>query len=560
MKLYLTTLVALSLFCSVSKAQYQSPLKIPIYLSGNFGELRNNHFHSGIDLKTQGVINKPVYNIADGYVSRISVSSSGYGLALYVTHPATGHVSVYAHLESYAPNIEAYVKQKQYEQESYVVNLHLKEGEIPVKQGSLIAYSGNTGSSGGPHVHFEIRDAVSEYVLDPLAFFKSHIKDNVAPDIRGIAAYPVSGEGVINGSRIPLRQDISKTKSGTYTALKTPIKAWGKIGLGIKAYDKMTSTTNIYGVKIVRLFVDNEKIFESDIKSYSFDQTRMLNTFVDFKDWRNRKSFFMCSFIEPGNKLPFYTAQNNGYIDINEPRLYNIRYELEDIYGNVSQYKFSISGVQQAIPRPPRGTYMNWDSDNYFENETFSLIIPKGNLYDDFIFNLTQTPSDLYFSDKYKVNSAHIPFDDKAEMKIKLEKDNLPNKAQYGLVIVNGNRESWVGGQYQSGWITTTIHEAGYEYAVSSDTEAPTITSIAAEKWVQQKKIILKVTDNKSGINQYKGMIDGEFALFEHDAKSPQYIYRFDPSKLQSGQTHKLQFVATDRCGNTSKYITEFYY
>lgn len=544
-----------------SQLQYADPIKFPMLLSGNFGELRNNHFHAGIDIKTQGVINKPVYSVEDGYVSRISKSPSGYGLAIYVTHPATGHTSVYGHLQNFAPKIAAYVKNKQYEEESFRVNILLDPDVFPVKKGDLIAYSGNTGSSGGPHIHFEIRDTQSEYLLDPLAYFKQSITDKVAPDIRGIAVYPVLGEGAVNNSAMPFRQNISKSKSGQYQSVNPNLSAWGKIGLGVKSYDKMTGTTNIYGVKHIRLFQDENLIFTSSINTFSFDQSRMLNSFIDFADWRNNRSFFMKSFVEPGNTLSFYNPEKKGYITINEERAYNFRYELEDIYGNVESYSFIINGRKQATPVIKGiSQYMLWEQDNRYVSDNFSLIIPKGNLYDNFAFILRQTPSDVYFSDVYMVNNQPIPFHDKAEIKIKINKDPLRDKNQYGIVSVKAGREQWVGGYYHNQTMIANIREAGGEYAVSYDSEAPIIEAVQSVMWEKQQKIVFKATDNKSGIASWRGTIDGKFALFEHDVKSPTYSYTFDSSRLEKDQNHQLEFIVVDACGNTSVYSGEFYY
>jgi len=542
-------------------AQYESPLKIPLYLSGNFGELRNNHFHSGIDFKTQGVINKPIYSIEDGYISRISVSPGGFGLALYVTHPSTGQVSVYGHLESFIPEIADYVKEKQYEQESYRVNLFPGEGTFNVKKGGLIAYSGNTGSSGGPHLHFEIRDAVTENVIDPLYYYKNKMEDKVSPELRGIAVYPVQGEGVVNGSRDPLRQNIQKTKQGQYQSLKTAINVWGKIGVGVKAYDKMTGTQNIYGVRIIRLFVDNNKLFESEIHTFSFDQTRMLNSFIDFEDWRLNKSFFMKSFVEPGNKLPFYKVENGGYLTINEERTYNIRYELEDIYGNKTDYKFQITGKKQPIPELKKGSlYMAWNEDNYYISDNFTFTIPKGNLYDDFIFVLKKVQSDRYDSDLFVVNDVPVPLHNEGRMRIALKTDTLQNKSQYGIISIDRDKQNWIGGSYEDGKISVPIREIGYTYAVASDNNAPDITPVQPEKWEKESTIKIKVTDDLSGVLSCKGMIDGKYTLFGNDMKSPVYTYKFDPERLEKGKKHELTFTAADACGNTSEYKTEFYY
>ncbi|MDU1903274.1 MAG: M23 family metallopeptidase [Dysgonomonas sp.] len=566
MRIVITYLVFLLSLNSFSQ-EYRSPFDIPLFMSGNLGELRNNHFHSGIDIKTQGVTGKPLYNIADGYVSRISVAPGGYGLALYITHPSTGHTSVYGHMDGFNKNISEYVKDKQYEQESFRVNLLLQSNEIPLKRGELIGYAGNSGGSGGPHLHFEIRDTKSEKVLDPLVWYKHMITDTRSPEIRGIAAYPVPGRGVVNGMALPLRQSISLLKSGIYSAPKENITAWGMIGLGIKAYDRMDGANNIYGVKTIILSVDGKQVFKSTIDSYSFDQTRMLNTFTDFEDWRLNKSFFMRSYIEPGNTLPFYTSENDGYIDINEERTYKIAYELLDIYGNKTTYNFSIIGKKQEIPVPSGcSLVMVWNDDNRYISEPFSLIISKGNLYNNICFTLSQSKSAEYYSNIFTVNNTPVPLDKSGEVKIQMTSDPLANKKQYGIVRVNGSKQSWIGGTYKNGYIVASLRELGMKLAVSSDTVPPVITLVTAKqskskkqaKPAKQNEIKLRVTDNLSGIASFRGTVDGKFVLFEHDVKSPVYTYKFDPSRLKTGQTHQLIFTATDACGNTSEYRTEF--
>ncbi|MDU1890765.1 MAG: M23 family metallopeptidase [Dysgonomonas sp.] len=544
-----------------SQNQYRSPLDIPLILSANFGELRPNHFHSGIDLKTMGVIDKPVYSIADGYVSRISISPSGYGLAIYVDHPSTGHTSVYGHLNSYAPKIAEYIKNKQYEQEKYRIDISLDNTELPLKRGELIAYSGNTGSSGGPHVHFEIRDTKTQNALDALEFYKSDIKDSQSPIIKGIAVYPMNGKGVVNNGKESFRNNISILKKGGYASLKDSIQAWGTIGLGIYANDKMTGTSNIYGVKIVRLFCDEKEIFSSNISSVDFDQTRMINSLTDFDYWYRNKAFYMKSFVEPGNKLPIYNAVNNGFVDINEERKYVFKYELEDLYGNKSSYTFNIQGKKQPIPEPEKcSQVMLWNHNNRYISDSFTLLIPKEYLYDDICFVLNQTKNDNYFSDIYEVNNRYVPLHSYCDMMLKMTKDTLVNKSQYGIVSLKGNREYWVGGTYSDGYMIGRIRELGNTYTVSTDIKAPTITPVQPARWVAQKEIKIRITDNKSGIASCKGVINGDFMLFENDVKSSVYSYKFDPKRLKKGQNQKLIFTATDACGNIATFEYEFKY
>ncbi|NDV77759.1 M23 family metallopeptidase [Dysgonomonas sp. 511] len=563
MKRIITLLAILyAVTISAQEHKYRSPLDIPLILSANFGELRPNHFHTGVDLKTEGVINKPVYSIEDGYVSRISVSPSGYGLALYIDYPATGHTSVYGHLEKYAPEIAKYVKDKQYEQESFRVDLRLKPTEIPVKKGQLVAYSGNTGSSGGPHVHFEIRKTADDVALDPIEYYKMDIKDNRAPEIRAIAIFPLNEEGAVEFSRDIYRKNIPVLKNGNYAQWKDTVEVWGKIGFGVSAYDRMTGTANIYGVRKVRLYCDSVMIFSSDVSSVDFNRTRMINSMTDFDYWYRTKKFVEKSFVEPGNKLPIYTAANNGYLYINENRIYSLRYELEDLYGNKTQYPFFVKGREQTIPQKRRCTArMVWNNDNNYAADGFSINIPKDFLYDDLCFMLKKTEQKGYLSSVYSVNDSFVPLHNYCDMSIALKKDSIANKSQYGVVRLNAKGGySWVGGKYENGKVTARIRELGHSYAITTDTKAPVITPVSPASWVKAREIKIRISDDKSGVASYKGTIDGKFVLFEKDVKSPFYRYKFDAARLTKGQKHKFVFIATDGCGNESKYEYEFRY
>ncbi|MDD2474792.1 MAG: M23 family metallopeptidase [Dysgonamonadaceae bacterium] len=549
-------------FQSAVYAQYGEPLKIPPNLSANFGELRNNHFHSGLDFKTQQVVNKPVYAVADGYISRISVSAGGYGNALYINHPETNQTSVYGHLNSFSVHIANYVEEEQYKKESFNVNLYIEPDSLPVKKGDQIALSGNRGSSGGPHLHFEIRDTKTQNPLDPLQYVAKNIVDTQKPDIRGVAFYPINGKGLINESIEPVRLTIQKAKSGQPLPLQRNITAWGKIGIGVKAYDKMNGQANIYGVKHIRLFVDEEQIFSSTLEEYSFSETRLLNSFIDFEDWRNNKSFFMKSFIEPGNTLHFYQAKNRGYIQINEERTYQMRYELEDHFGNTTIYNFSIEGKLQEIPIKPKcKNYMAWQYNNKYVDYDFALNIPSGNLYSDFCFthNNTRTDSTSYYSDIHHVNHTPIPLHKSAKMWIKIKNDSLLLRSKYGIVKLNktNNRSSWVGGTYKHGGLELNISELGDSYAISIDTIAPNIVPLNPQTWKQNGRIRIRLSDDKSGLSYFRGTIDGQYVLFEHDSKSSIYTYTFNRERLSELPIKNFKFIAKDGVGNESIYEYE---
>jgi hypothetical protein len=556
LSIFLFFFVSITIFAQT----YRNPVTIPVALSGNFGELRNNNFHSGIDFKTQQVVNKPIVSIADGYVSRISVSPGGYGLALYINHPETGHTSVYAHLNRFSRAIADYVIAKQYELESFSIDVRLEQGLFPIRAGEQIGLSGNTGSSSGPHLHFEIRDTQTQDALDPLQFL-ARISDTQSPDLRGIAFYPQQGKGVVNNSQNPIRITVRKDRSGRPLAPEREISAWGHIGVGVKAYDRMNGQSNIYGVKHVRLFVDNEKVFSSSIKRFSFDKRRMLNTFIDYEDWRQNRSLFMRSFVEPGNTLPFYQQMHgNGFININEQRIYRLRYELEDHYGNVLTYPFTINGQPQVIEESPLCQHlMHWNFSNAFVDYGFLLTIQRGNLYADFCFTHSKTENPNFLSDVHQVNNSPVPLHNQAEMWIKLNNNVLPDKSNLGIVRIaaNGN-QSWIGGQYGNGGLKAGIRELGDRYAISIDTIPPTITPLEPTTWANRRQIRIRLSDNLSGIASFRGEINGQFVLFTHDMKSPIYTYDFDDSRLPRGEKLILTFIAIDNAGNEAEYRWEF--
>lgn len=561
MKKISTIILMLYLFPSVLvlKAQYRSPMDIPLLLSASFGELRPNHFHSGIDIKTQGVINKPVYAIADGYVSRILVSPSGYGLALYIDHPETGQTSLYGHLNKFSSSITGYVESEQYRLESYRVDLFPEKGKIKVKKGDVIAYSGNTGSSGGPHVHFEIRDTKTGYAVDPLMYYKGDIDDAQSPLVKGIAVYPIEGFGVLNGKAESFKQKITVLKNGGYSPIQNDLNVWGRVGVAISSIDKMNKTSNVYGVAKVRLYCDEKEIWSYDIDSIDFNRSAMINSFVDYDQWVHTKMFYMKSFIEPGNQLPLYQAINNGYLNINEERPYNLRYELEDLYGNVTVYKFTLMGKKQEIPqRRPCTMAMTRNQNNYFVKEDVGLVLPKDALYDDMCFTYSKALSDKYFSDIHTINDRYVPFEGTVSLKIKLKTDTLENKANYGIITLVDGKERWAGGLYDNGFIYAKIGRLGDTYAVGCDSVSPKITPIQPEQWVKAGEIKIRLTDNMSGISSFRGTVDGNFVLFSHDMKSSVYTYRIDANRIGKDKKHILRFTATDGCGNKAEYSYEF--
>lgn len=530
-----------------------SPMDIPLFLSGNFGELRSNHFHSGIDMKTQGVTGIPVKSVKEGYVSRISISPYGYGNALYITHP-DGSKTLYGHLNKFSKKIESVARDSQYIKETFAINLTLSPGQIPVKQGEVIAQSGNTGGSGGPHLHFEIRDAETDEVYDPLPYYKDKIRDNVSPVIHGLMVFPQTGKGVVNGKTEKHAVSLSKDKSGKQITAGS-IKAWGDIGIGIKAYDRMTGTSNTYLPKEIILEVDGHEIFVQQMNQFEFSETRYINSLIDYDDWISRKSFYMKSFIEPGNKLRIYDNPYTGIITINEEKIYNCKYTLKDAYGNKTSLTFDIIGEKQNIPdRPLTGTLFKYNEDILFQEENITLTIPSGNLYTDIDFTYKEISGQTAFSPLYQI-CKRIPLHSFCPLTLKITTDSYPDKSKYGVVNVAGSKRAWIGGEYTDNKISCKIRELG-NYTIDIDTIPPKINPVNPAKWTQTGKISFKVTDDLSGVNEFKGTLDDKFILFEYDAKTASIYCFFDATRMKRGK-QTLVFKAKDKCGNESIFSKE---
>lgn len=531
-------------------ASFVSPLNIPLVLSANFGELRPNHFHSGLDFKTQGRTGLPVYAADEGYVSRVAVSPWGYGKALYITHPS-GYTTVYAHLDSFGQFIAKRIREIQYEKESFAIDETFLPGEFPVSRGMRIATSGNSGSSGGPHLHFEVRHTESESPVDPLRWFAGRVKDGVAPEPRQIALYP--HDGMVDGKRSKYVRALQAGQGTRTYEAASEFTAWGRVSVGIKAYDRMTGTTNIYGVHTVRCWIDDKPVFSAVVDSITFAETRYVNALIDYDELRSNKgSTIMRSYVAPGNRLStvYEPAGGDGTFTIDEARRYRGRYELTDAHGNTSVVRFVIRGVRQELPdkSDEEGVLFACNHDNLYADEDIHMELPSGALYEDIRFKHSFRESDTYCSAVHQVHAATVPLHRWCELALKLSCDTLPDSCYYMVRIRNG-RKTPVVGKYDAGWYVASVREFG-TYAVAFDRTAPTITPLNADKWGTAGTVSLKISDTGSGIATYRGEIDGRFCLFEYDGKTARLICRLKYAPLAKGKKHRLVMTVTDACGN----------
>ncbi|HET9572079.1 MAG TPA: M23 family metallopeptidase [Bacteroidales bacterium] len=541
----------------VASDAFDLPLHISPELAGGFAELRVNHLHSGVDFKTLKRVGLPIYAPADGWVSRIRISSFGFGYALYLDH-ANGFTTVYGHLQTYAEPIATYASNLQYKQERFELDTLLPVRRIPVRKGQLIAYSGNSGISAAPHLHFEIRDSRTEETLDPLLWYSDRVKDNLAPKPQKVALYAIDGEGVLSTGQSKAIVPVFKNKRGEWTVGALPT-AWGKIGLGLNAYDYMDNNSNQYGICSIRLFLNEELIFQQDLSRFNFEQVRYANSLMDYETMLRHHVWIMKSFVDPGNRLNVYPSLKDwGYVIINEQKKYSFRYELMDRAGNATVFNVVVQGQKRPIPRKSfTGKKMIFWVPNYFSNTDVKLEIPAGTLYNTLDFQFSQT-KDTGYSDLFNIHNAFTPLHQPIQAKFRIQKDVLADKKHYYLakVAINGVT-SFVPSNYVNGWLEADLKEFG-KYKVLSDTIMPKISAPNIESVGKNNVIRIRIADNASGIKDWRGSIDGKWALFSLDGKSGWLSCVLDSNRVVPGQNHELRLFVKDGCGNENHLSSTF--
>jgi len=541
----------LSVSVSCVAFELRNPMNIPIELSANFAELRPNHFHSGLDFKTEQQIGQPIYSVYDGYVSRVNISEKGYGNCLYINHPEIGLTSVYAHLDGFEAKIDSVIKAYQYDKEHFAVDFYLKPTDIPVKKGDLVAISGNSGSSGGPHLHFETRDLVSEDIIDPLFYY--NVADNTSPRFHRIYVTPIQGEGTVEGNVISRGYSLEQLRGRS-------VKAFGKVGIGVRANDYMTGTGNIYGVHSLKVEVDGVTKFHYVNNRFSFDSTRYINSFIDYALWSKTREMVMKTYL-PENCCMQYIAEqkDGGYIFVNEERDYKVKITISDFKGNSSYANFTIRGDSTVIPIISAyngGKYFIWNMRNIIDEDGLYFDLPRGSLYNTLYFKYKHIPDSTSYSDAYQLHYATEPIQKYATIRIKVKSDTLSNKSQYYIANKgNGTTYSYVGGEYKDGYVECKTRSLGW-YTIKVDRSKPAI------KYLGKSGSTIKYTisDSGSGIGEFRGEVDGKWALFTYDAKYHLISYTFDSKRVTKGKNHKVIFTVYDKCGNVTKHSANIYW
>jgi len=540
------------------KNYFRYPLDIAPSTAGGFGELRPNHFHAGLDFRTNQQSGYPVHAAADGYVSRVRVQFGGGGNIVYITHP-NGYTTVYMHNERFNPEITKALRAYQYEHQQFDVDMVLPAGQINVCKGDVISISGSSGAVAGPHLHFEIRDTQTEQTINPQLFGLT-IPDAIAPAINSIAIYHLDDQPFSEKTKHEFLQ-VAGAHGHYHLVRQGAIPLSGNIGFGINTVDMNSASFNHNGVYSIELKLDGRTVYTFAMERFAFDQTHAINAYIDYPTHLQLGRFIQKCFILPGSKISIYPqSENRGIINFNDDNEHDVEYVVKDVAGNTSTLNLKVQSKHE-LPAPATtksGTVLfRYDQKNDFDNGRVHLTVMPGNLYDnvDFVYSTSPMLPGCY-SVVHRIHNKFTPIHDSYELWIKPDRDLGPlnNKA----VILNTNGEA-APGTYQDGYVKAQVKNFG-DYYIKVDTIPPHITPLDITNGKNMRalhRISFRIGDNLSGIKTYNGSIDGKWVLMEWDFKTKVLSYTFDKD-FEPGK-HNFELTVSDNKDNVSHYKAEFY-
>tara|TARA_B110000977_G_scaffold190547_1_gene261489 strand:- start:433 stop:2091 length:1659 start_codon:yes stop_codon:yes gene_type:complete len=542
-----------------AQTSFGPPLEIPLVLAGTFGELRSNHFHAGIDIKTKGEEGYPVLAIDSGYVSRVKTRPGGYGKALYLTH-YNGYVSVYAHLQKFQTNIASFLLSKQYAQQKFSVDLFPDLEQLKFYKGDTIAWSGNSGSSTAPHLHFEIRDAANQETINPL-LFGFDVKDTTAPSLINLHVYPLNSKASINGICDTLRIPIRKVSSRKYRIDSDVMVLNGLVGFGVDAFDRLDNAPNKNGVYSIELFIDSSLVYKHEMDRFSFSETRYINSFMDYHAKKNYSLRPQKSFRDPNNNLSVYQfLENDGRINFQSTDTHQAYYLVKDNEGNTSTLSFSFfSDSLQTISSEEEYLRLFLHAeDNKFTQNNLTVSIAENSLYNniDFSYNKSNLQGN-FISEIHSIHSSETPVHKAFSIGIILEDilEELKPKVQMCRLDSKGTISC-----LSSSWKGDTLlakSKVFGDFTAIIDTVIPELkVNSFAYDLSQATSFSFTVNDTLSGLNSYDAYVDGEWILLEYDPKNKRLTHFFD-GKISLGK-HFIEVVVVDSVKNENRMRLEF--
>lgn len=539
------------------KDYFKAPLDIPLQLSGNFGELRPNHFHAGFDLKTQKKEGLLVFASADGYISRIKITHGGYGKAIYITHP-NGFTTVYGHLQSGFGKIEEFIKKEQYKAKSYEIEVFPLPSELIVKQGEVIALSGNTGGSDGPHLHFEIRDTKSEKIINPLYFgFDSVITDTKKPFIMGLYAYPIDENSIINQTKRTLLLTYDQLPNGDYVVEK--INATGRIGFGVVVQDYDNVSWNTNGAYKIEASLNGKLSFGYQFDTFAFDESKYVNALIDYKMYKTERIRIQKLFaVNPYPLSIIKSDENFGVINVNQNENKSYKIEVSDFQGNILKICVPInySSLPIKFTESPKTSkyFVKANRENIFSLENVTVTFPENGFYEDFPMNFEVKNGTIFLHQD--IVAVQNSFNLRIEDTISSEKD----REKMFIGYFDGKKYiHYTTKRYKN---TFSIYSKTLgQYKLMKDTISPKISIVKSieGKWISnQKNIDLTISDDLSGIKTYEGYLNGNWILFEYESKLKRLRHSFDDGIVAEGK-NDLKVIVTDNVGNSTIFETQFY-
>lgn len=530
------------------------PLNIDPSFAGTYGELRSGRFHAGLDFRVGGVVGEPIYSIDEGYVSRITVSSSGYGNGLYVTHP-DGTTSIYGHMHNFAPEIAQMVEKRQYETESFSVNIVLDSEAFPVERGQYLGAVGNSGSSAAPHLHFEVRNPDGTSPVNVISADYFDHQDDVPPVIQRVNFYSYEDStGLVQGDLI------KSFKWGSSNVLEVSDKFY----VAVDAHDRQSGTPGKLGIEAFEFFLDGESFYRFELGEYTYKEQETFNSLIDYRERVRSGVSMVKSLVDPGNGFKDnIVAQNRGVVSLSDDEVHSVKVVVEDLHGNKKVANFKVRrGDCNAGDTLKYDRALPWFAPYAFARSGIKVSLPVMSLFRSESIDIDTVDvcrEDIY-SKVWRVHHSEVPLRKGGKIELEVEEmpEELQSKAFLGYLLPSG-RITYCGGRYSEGAVKGRLSSFGM-YCVSVDTIAPTIKPrFSSARQIQRSgQMAFTIKDEMSGIGNFRAEIDGEWILAQYDRKYNKLWIVLDPKRVKRGSGHELVLTVTDNRKNTNTYKYKF--